>query len=262
MADAFGFPIRFQWRDGGFETEMCRKDQKTGDVYFEDGHSQVVHLPTSDQAPLGTRELYPQVCGDLSKRWCSAYLKIDVAARALNNDQRFVGKRTLFITGERAQESTNRAKYPTAELHRCHAKKRLVHHFRPIHSFTEEQVWDLIRRHRVRPHPAYYLGFGRVSCMKCIFHDKDGWATVKQLDPAGFEKISDYEKKWGKTIHRKLSVIQLAEQGSSTIEENEETEKQRHLGMGREYPHELVILDDKETWVLPSRAYRRCGGPT
>ena len=44
-----------------------------------------------------------------SVRWCSAYLKIDVGAAALRGQARFEGKRTLFVTGERAEESAARA---------------------------------------------------------------------------------------------------------------------------------------------------------
>ena len=36
FAEAFGLPIRFSWREGGFEKEMNRDKQKTGNVLFED----------------------------------------------------------------------------------------------------------------------------------------------------------------------------------------------------------------------------------
>ncbi len=60
----------------------------------------------------GTRRRFPQVSADLSVRWCSPYCKIDVAAAAINNQDRFLGRRTLVITGERAAESTARSPIP------------------------------------------------------------------------------------------------------------------------------------------------------
>src|SRR3546814_4213832 len=58
----------------------------------------------------GKRGKLPQVSPDLSVRWCSAYLKIDVMAASIRNQGRFLGQRTLVVTGERAQESVARSK--------------------------------------------------------------------------------------------------------------------------------------------------------
>ncbi|WP_322883856.1 phosphoadenosine phosphosulfate reductase domain-containing protein [Microvirga lotononidis] len=90
------------------------------------------------------------------------------------NQGRFLGKKTLFVTGERAQESAARARYKTFEPHRTNRRdgtrrNRYVDHWRPIHVWDERQVWEIIERHRVAPHPAYDAGFGRVSRMNCIF---------------------------------------------------------------------------------------------
>src|SRR3546814_13356546 len=75
---------------------------------------QTCALPISE----GTRGKFPQLSPDLSVRWCSAYLKIDVMAASIRNQDRFLGKRTLVVTGERAQESVASSKYQTFERHR------------------------------------------------------------------------------------------------------------------------------------------------
>ena len=259
-----GLPLFYQWRDGGFEGEMLRENAPTGAVYFEKRNgtpftSKVVKLDAR-RSSNGTRLQFPQVSADLSVRWCSAYLKIDVAARALNNDPRFLGKHTLFVTGERREESTARSKYLQFEEHRCHGKKRLVHHYRPVIDYTEEQIWDTLRRHHIRPHPAYYLGFGRVSCMKCIFGMYDQWATIKELDADGLHKIAEYEDRFGKTIKRGQSVREQANRGKSTIPHGPERDLFRNLALGHEYPDDLFLTGDD--WVLPCGAFKHTGGPT
>ena len=45
--------------------------------------------PGASRAKVGTRRRFPQASGDLRVRWCSAVLKIDVMALALNNDPAF-----------------------------------------------------------------------------------------------------------------------------------------------------------------------------
>jgi 3'-phosphoadenosine 5'-phosphosulfate sulfotransferase (PAPS reductase)/FAD synthetase len=255
---ALGIPTLFQWRRGGFEAEMLRNNQPTGPVVCQQRDGTLVQLDTK-RATSGTREKFPQVSGDLSVRWCSAYLKIDVAARAISNDPRFKDKNILVVTGERRQESTNRAKYAGIERHRCSNSTRRVDQWRPIIDWSEEEVWAIIERHRINPHPAYHLGFGRVSCMACIFGDPDQWATVKQLDPKRFDRIAEYEELFGVTIKKGISVRQQAEKGTV----HAETTKQDVVAaaMATSYPMERFFVPKDTAWKLPAGAYKRCGGP-
>jgi len=211
VAKDLNLPLYMSWREGGFKQEMLRKDQPTGPVFWErpDGT-----LGTSGgKGPNGTRRMFPQVSADLRVRWCSAYLKIDVMSAAINNQERFIGQRTLVVTGERAEESPNRAKYKSFEDHRCNTKKRTVHHFRPILDWTEEQVWDILVRNTALVHPAYWLGWGRLSCMTCIFGDADQWASAHARDPGMVGILAGLEKSFGKTIKRTKSIEDLVEEG-------------------------------------------------
>ena len=118
FVDHIGGDLWWTWREGGFEQEMLRNGTPTGAVNYErDGV--VHHLPGAANAPAGVRMKFPQVAADLSVRWCSATLKIDVADRVLRNDISFANSRTLFITGERGEESPNRARYSFFEPHRA-----------------------------------------------------------------------------------------------------------------------------------------------
>lgn len=215
VAAAFGVALYFSWKMGGFEGEMLRDGTATAPTKFEtpDGTR-----TAGGNGPAGTRLKFPQVSPDLSVRWCSAYLKIDVGATALRNQERFNGKRTLFVTGERAEESPGRAKYKTFEPHRADGrdgkKKRHVDQLRPVHGWTERQVWDAIERHSVNVHPAYRLGWGRVSCAACIFGNADQMASLRAINEGQFNANASYETRFGVTIKRKLNVVQLADKGT------------------------------------------------
>lgn len=256
VAGHLGIPLRLQWREEGFMGELLKEDRQAHAVGFV-GHDGAETRLTSDRSKVGTRLRWPAKAADLRTRWCSAALKIDVAARALNNDARFAGKRTLFLTGERREESTNRARYAASEPHRCHAAKRHVDHWRNVLEWDERRVWETIERHRIRPHPAYRLGFGRLSCMKCIFIEDSMWAANRVLDPAGFQQIADLEVRLGHTIDSKRTVVEKADRGRYEVPPG--MEEDVVLAMGSEYPADLVVLDP---WELPAGAYRRGGGPS
>ena len=146
FARAFDVPLYFSWRIGGFEREMLRDSTPTAPVNWENLDGSLGQA--GGKGPPGTRLRFPQVSADISVRWCSGYLKIDVGVIALRNQPRFLGKKTLFISGERAEESPCRARYKEFEMDRTSTDKRTVHRWRPIHAWREQQVWEIVRRHR------------------------------------------------------------------------------------------------------------------
>jgi len=255
VAEAFGLRIYFSWKVGGFEREMNREDTPTAPIAFETPTGVEV---TGGRGKGNTRRQFPQVSGDLSVRWCSAYLKIDVGAAALRNQARFERARTLFVTGERAQESAGRARYKQFEPHRADLRNgrtpRHIDQWRPVHGWTEREVWAVIERHRINPHPAYRLGWGRVSCSACIFGNADQWASLREVNTSQFEQVAAYERTFGKTIQRKLSVVQTADRG--TPYPMAAADRQAALAEGFAEP---VIVD---TWTLPRGAFGDACGPT
>ena len=113
-AAALGFPIRFQWKDGRFVGELLRDNAPTSGVYYEAVDGDTRFLPPQGRK-RATRRKFPAKSADLQTRWCSGYLKIDVARRAINNDPRFEHANILFLTGERRQECAARSKYKECE---------------------------------------------------------------------------------------------------------------------------------------------------
>jgi 3'-phosphoadenosine 5'-phosphosulfate sulfotransferase (PAPS reductase)/FAD synthetase len=254
IADALQIPIYYSWKVGGMEGEMLRENSLTAPTLYEtpDGIKQSGGI----RGALTTRRLYPQQSADLSVRWCSSYLKIDVCSKSMVQS-RFDGKRVLLVTGERAEESTSRACYHQAEKHRTSAKKRHVDHWRPVHQWEESQVWEIIERYSIAPHPCYKLGWGRCSCSACIFGSKDQWASLSLINPEQVDQICQYEKEFGKTINRKLSVPQMIAQGKPYPNMHPDDIKAA-LSDTFEGP---VILPEG-TWKLPAGAYGENAGPT
>lgn len=217
LAKAFGIPISFSWRVGGLLGEMLRDQQPTAPVCIPDSTSPCGSRTVGGEGPLGTRRKFPQQTANLKTRYCSAAIKIDVFARWLTNDKMFHHSKTLVVTGERAAESASRAKYLTFEPHRTDIrsgkKGRLVDHYRPVHKLSDVEVWQIIERWSVLPHPAYILGYGRLSCRFCVFGSKSQWASNRAIAPGHFSRIAAYEAEFGVTIHRHLNVVQMADQG-------------------------------------------------
>lgn len=260
FAQALGIPIYYSWKVGGFEGEMTRVDAPTAATRFE-----VPGGETRQAGGLGrpgTRGMFPQVSPDLSVRWCSAYLKIDPMSIAIRNQPRFLGRRTLVITGERAEESSSRAKYLAFEPDRTDNRsgrpgaRRHVDHWRPVHAWTEQQVWALIEKHRINPHPAYRLGFGRVSCAGCIFGNADQFASHRVVNPEKFQRQATYEGLSGKTIKRKVSLVVLADSGRP-YEMNE-----RDIAAARSETFNEPIILEEGAWKLPRGAFGDSCGPT
>jgi len=258
VAEAFDIPIYFSWLTGGFEREMTRQNQKKAATQYETPEGLMV--AGGIRGKEATRMMFPQVSGDLSVRWCSAYLKIDVMSIAIKNQDRFNHSRTLVISGERAEESPQRAKYQTFEPdrtdNRTGAAGRHVDRWRPIHGWSEAEVWAIIEKASVNPHPAYKLGWARLSCLSCIFGSANQWATIREIAPDRFNKIADYEEKFGKTIQRKKSVRELADQGS-VYEATDDPETLR-LAFSETYTDQIII----DSWELPAGAFGESAGPS
>ena len=75
-------------------------------------------------------------------------------------------------------------------------------------------MWAIIERWRINPHPAYWLGWGRCSCMFCIFGSPNQVASAKAVNPSGHKQLADYEAEFGWTIHQKETIDERADRGT------------------------------------------------
>lgn len=257
FAKAFWVPIYFSWKQGGFKREMLRENSLTAPISFENENKEVVTVGGT-RGKKSTRLKFPQVSADLSVRWCSSYLKVDICKTAIINQERFRGIRTLVVSGERAEESSARSHYAylepdKADLRGGKSYIRFVDRCRIIKGWSLEKVWEIIARWKIRVHPAYYLGWGRVSCKFCIFGNANQTASAHYISPKQGDSIMGYEKKFGCTIKRDISMRDLIKKGKPYESITPELAK-----IATSYEYDLPIFMDE--WILPSGAYgEQCG---
>lgn len=252
----FDVPVFHSFRRGGIEREMLRENCGSAPIVFTRSDGTTVEL-ASERSKPSTRRRYPQQSASLSTRWCSAYAKIGVADRMFTNDEVFRQGKTLVVSGERAEESPNRARYAEFEPHRAdlrHGREpRWLDHWRPVLRWREAQVWDKLREHRLLAHPAYWLGFSRCSCLNCVFLNKDGWASVKDIVPERFERLVAYEESFGTTLHRTMPLRELAARGKSHVSDRKWVE----IALSTDFNLPMVL----DPWRLPPGAYGENAGP-
>lgn len=255
VADHFDLPIYFSWKVGGFEREMLREKSLTAPTKFETPNG--VKQVGGTRGKESTRRKFPQVSANLNVRWCSAYLKIDVASTALRNQERFNNIKTLFVTGERAQESAARSKYAKFEIHRADNRdgksKRHIDHWRPVLHWSEGEVWYAIEQKRINPHPAYKLGWGRVSCAGCIFGSANQFASLRKINRAQFDRLSAYEAEFGLTIKREKGLDDLANSGNPYNMQSKDVVS----ALAEEYHSDILA----NNWELPAGAFGESCGP-
>lgn len=109
----------------------------------------------------------------MKNRWCTAYLKTAVTDKWIRQHRQQLGAKCLFVSGERRDESTGRAKLPELEYHSTTLKTKRVadftcHWYRPCLDYEKGKMFEQGRELKLEPHPCYEY-VGRCSCMFCMF---------------------------------------------------------------------------------------------
>ena len=258
LANHFEIPCYLSWREGGLKGEILRNGVPTAAVLCETPAGLVRRGGTG---PVGTRLRFPQVSASLSTRYCSATAKIDVADMALRAQDRFLGSRTLFVTGERAEESPNRARYAVFGAHRTDTRDsrrrcRHVDHYRPVHAWSEAQIWAILQNYGVIPALPYQLGFGRLSCALCVFMSVDQAATLRHIMPERFDALAVLEQTFGCTMKRECGLHQFADRGRVYAAALARPDLVAHA-LEQQWHGPIVT----SRWVLPAGAFGESVGP-
>ncbi|MCI8747942.1 MAG: phosphoadenosine phosphosulfate reductase family protein, partial [Lachnospiraceae bacterium] len=101
---------------------------------------------------------------DMKNRWCTAYLKTAVTDKWIRQNRKQLGSRCLFVSGERRDESTGRAKLPELEYHSTTLKTKRVadftcHWYRPCLDYEKGKMFEQGKELKLEPHPCYgYIG--------------------------------------------------------------------------------------------------------
>ena len=166
----------------------------------------------------------------------------------------------LIISGERRQESAGRSKYNEMELHRANATARahrLVHQWRSVIDWDEAQVWEIIKRWRIAPHPCYAAGWNRCSCAMCIFSLPRHWAGIRELFPDWVSAVEEDERILGFTLDNKMTLAEyIGDAKSCVCHDNAQAIYQLTSG-------DFTLADvEQAEWVLPAGAFQGVdGGP-
>lgn len=152
---------------------------------------------------------------DSQARYCTSDHKRDQIAKIIRG-LKILGDRpvrVLSCMGHRAQESPKRAKMPEFEFNkRASCGSRHVDTWRPILSWTVEQVWERIRTSGVEHHPAYDLGMPRLSCIFCIFAPKAALMVAGKHNPQLLAEYVRVEKKIGHTFRKDFTIASVQEE--------------------------------------------------
>lgn len=260
--EALGIKTRFQWRDGGFKGELLRENRMSHGIGFET-EDNILRLPTL-KGKISTRRKFPAKTMSLSTRWCSSSLKIEVFTKALTNFPDLKGDlfnplKILVFTGERREESHARAKYNETELHHCSTRSHIIHAWRTVIDYTELDVWRLIEKYKITPHPAYILGFSRTSCMSCIFSHPDHWAMQREFAPERFNLWRQMEIELGFTIDSKFNLEEMANRGSiKRLPKNYRDSKWVKMALSSNFT--VKDFFTVGTWNLPAGAFKGAEG--
>lgn len=325
LAEAEGIPLRLSWRVNGFFGELYRVGASEPVEWMEPDTGEIIQCKPSQNylkcqeikekatedmeeelKKLGYRMKFPAKTGDLSRRWCSAYLKIMVADSVMANLDRLKileeigGKRGKFpakggthqgrwcsgslkaavqdsvtanlektkkdvkilvVSGERRGESAGRAKYNEMEVHRTNAEAkahRTVHQWRPVIDYSEIDVWEVLKRHRINPHPCYRAGWNRCSCAMCIFSTPKLFAGIRELYPEDYEALKQDEEILGFTLDNKCDLDTFVGDTESCVYKGDQ-EAIRSLITGEFSIDDIYV---KGEWMYPAGAFHgAAGGP-
>ncbi len=208
FAKAFGLELLFSYRKGGIVREIFRNEEARQDVYYQREVDGPYYMVPSQKNRINTRLKFPAVAADLQTRWCSGTVKIEVFRTAVCNNPNYKVPEIFILTGERRQESANRAKYNEVEVHDVTRKKRVAVSWRAIIDWTEEQVWDIMREFGVVAHPCYFLNWSRCSCQTCIFNSPTIWANVNLISPQKTHRIFEIEQEIGFNLYHKQTIVE------------------------------------------------------
>lgn len=136
---------------------------------------------------------------DAKCRFCTSYMKQDVYSRWV---RQFDNSKILLLTGERSEESTQRANQPAFLVHSANAtgkKNRLVHWFKPIKDMFKVQVRQLAAAYGIELHPCYQW-VSRCSCKFCIFNTSAEMSRTSRLYPDDWEYLKQMERDLNHTM--------------------------------------------------------------
>ncbi len=252
--ESMGCRMKFPAKSGSLATRWCSSILK---IMVADTVIRNLNLLKQD----GQRLKFPAKSGCHQGRWCSGSLKAQVESKLYSDiDMLARNVKILVVSGERRQESAGRAKYNEMEIHRTNATAkahRLVHQWRSVIDWDEAQVWEIIKRWNIAPHPCYAAGWNRCSCMMCIFSLPSHWAGIRELFPERFAEGEEDERVLGFTLDNKMPLAEYVGGAKSCVCHSDP----RALYQLTSGDFSVSDVEQRE-WGMPAGAFHgAAGGP-
>lgn len=207
----------------------------------------------------GKRGKFPAKGSTHQGRWCSGALKASVEDSVTANlAETKQDVKILIVSGERRGESIGRSKYNEIEIHRTNAEKknhRTVHCFRAVLNYTEKDVWELLKRHHINPHPCYRIGWNRCSCMMCVFSSPRHFAGIRELFPDEYNALRHDEEVLGFTLDNHCNLDDFTGDTKSCVCYDDPAAVRAVLT--GEYSKEDIYVKD---WQYPAGAFHGVDG--
>lgn len=145
------------------------------------------------------------------QRYCTSDFKRDPGAKVLRQLAReYDARNVLYVFGFRSEESPARSKKETFSFCKRHSNNnRKVYEYLPIHDWSAQEVWQVIKIHALPYHYAYDLGMPRLSCCFCIFSPFDALALAGKHN---YELLKEYvavEERIGHTFRDGFAIKEV-----------------------------------------------------
>lgn len=136
------------------------------------------------------------------RRFCSQELKHVPIRTEVVDPLMDEGYTVVSWQGVRADESRDRAKLDIVEQ----PEEDLIV-YRPIITWTADDVFKMHRRHGIKWNPLYEQGIGRVGCMPCINARKNEIREIANRFPEEIERVTEWENLVSEVSKRGLSTM-------------------------------------------------------
>ncbi len=182
-----GVPFTMVFADTGWEARETYEHldylrQKLGPIA-------TVGVPGGMIAKIRNRAGFPA----RMQRWCTRELKIEPLRAHHDQIEATSGQETVCVMGIRSAESKSRAKMLAFEDEPAGERRWGGWLWRPILSWSIDDVLAIHHRHGIVVNPLYRLGHSRVGCYPCIYARKEEVRVIAEHNPLRIDEIRDLE---------------------------------------------------------------------
>lgn len=182
--------IRISFCDTGNESPLTYDYIATLDAYCERITGGVVRIETITPAmQFYELVIHKKIFPSAKRRFCTERLKLEPMrdfVYGLEQD----GSRVLLHSGVRAGESFERSKLPERDIDTYTG----LSVYRPLLTWSLEDVWAIHDRYGVPRNPLYAMGMKRVGCFPCCMSSKKELRQIAKRFPERVQLLVEKER--------------------------------------------------------------------